>query len=70
MLKFYFNLKALEALAKELRRASWGAAAVAGSVGYSSTSGVAILLGASAWMVLQGFAFVLESIRNEGGSGK
>jgi hypothetical protein len=70
MLKLYFNKKALETVAKEIRRASWGAAAASAAVGYQSTSGIATLLGAGSWIILQVFAFVLESIRNERGDEK
>lgn len=67
MLKFYFNKNALEALAKEFRRASWGTAAVSAAVGYQVSSGIALLFGSGAWTTLQILAFILESIRNEKG---
>lgn len=68
MLKLYFNKSAMEALAKEIRRASWGAAIAASAVGYHQSSGIALLLGGGAWLVLQAIAFILESIKDEGGA--
>jgi hypothetical protein len=70
LLKFYFNKAALESLAKEVRRGSWGAAAAATAIGFQSDSGLSVLLGASAWIILQILAFVLESIRDEKGDRK
>lgn len=70
MLKFYFNKNAFEALAKEFRRASWGAAVASAAVAYQAGSGVATFLGGLAWVVLQVLAFVLESIQDEKGDPK
>lgn len=70
LLKFYFNKAALESLAKEVRRGSWGAAVAATAIGYQSSSGLSVLLGASAWGILQILAFVLESIRDDKGGSK
>jgi hypothetical protein len=70
MLKFYFNPKAMEALAKELRRASWGAAVASAAIGYHVGDGLSALYGASAWIVLQVFAFVLESLKDDVGGKK
>jgi thiosulfate reductase cytochrome b subunit len=66
MLKFYFNRNALEALAKELRRASWGiaVAAAASGIKWDTTSGWLLLGAAVAWVVLQGVAVALESLTN------
>ena len=69
MLKFYFNKQAMGALAKELRRASWGAGAASAAFGFQSNSGIAALLGGAAWGILQILAFVLESIRDGKGDG-
>lgn len=66
-LRFYFNAKAFEAIAKEFRRASWGAAVASAAVGYQEGSGLALFFGGGAWFALQVFAFVLESIQDEKG---
>jgi hypothetical protein len=65
-MRFYFNRKALEALAKELRRASWGIAVAAGAGGIKwDTAPGPLLLGAAvAWVVLQGIAVAVESLTN------
>jgi hypothetical protein len=65
-MRFYFNRKALEALAKELRRASWGVAvaAAAGGIGLDMSSGWLLLGAGVAWVMLQGFAVALESLTN------
>ncbi|WP_126223576.1 hypothetical protein [Burkholderia ambifaria] len=65
MLRFFFNKKAFVALAKELRRASWGAAAASTAVGVHVGSGLSLLLGAVTWTALQAMAFALDSVRNE-----
>lgn len=65
-MRFYFNRKALESRAKELRRASWGiaVAAAAGGIKWDTTP-VRVLLGAAvAWVVLQGAALAVESLSN------
>ncbi len=67
LLKIYFNKKAFEALAREFCRASWGATAASAAVGYQTSSGIAMLLGAGSWAVLQILAFIVESIRTEEG---
>jgi hypothetical protein len=66
-LRFHFNIKALEATAKEFRRASWGAAAASAAVGYHQGNGLALLFGACAWLGLQVLAFILESLQDEQG---
>lgn len=67
MLKLYFNKKAMETLARELRRASWGAAVAASAIGYQTNSGLSLLLGGGSWLALQVMAFVLESIKDGNG---
>jgi hypothetical protein len=62
VLKFHFNKDAWDAFAKELLRASWGAATIAGAIGLHASSGIAAALGAVAWAVLQILAVVLQSI--------
>lgn len=67
LLKFYYNQEAFEALAKEFRRASWGAAMSAAIIGYQQNSGLGLILGGVAWSTLQVLAFILQSVRNEKG---
>ena len=67
-LKFYFNKKATEALAKELRRASWGVSVAAAGGGFKLDSTLVLFSGGAAWLVLQITAVVLESIIDEGSS--
>ena len=45
MLKLFFNKDAFAGMAKEFRRASWGAAAASAAVGLQSGSGWATLFG-------------------------
>jgi hypothetical protein len=67
-LKFYFNQNATEALAKELRRASWGIGVAAAGGGFKLDSTLVLFAGGAAWLVLQITAVVLESIKDEGNS--
>jgi hypothetical protein len=62
-----FNKEAWDAFAKELRRASWGAAALAAALGIQASSGVAAVAGGVAWAVLQVLALVVQSIVANGG---
>lgn len=64
-LKFYLNLKALEALAKELRRASWGIAIAAGAGGFKLDNAWVLLAGGLTWLLLQVAAVALESVKDE-----
>jgi len=64
-LKLYFNQKALESLAKELRRASWGVSIAAATGGFKLDSIGVLLVGGAAWLVLQITAMVLESVEDE-----
>ncbi|WP_126448366.1 hypothetical protein [Sulfuricystis multivorans] len=64
-LKLYFNPKALEALAKELRRASWGVGAAAAVGGVKLENASVLVAGGLGWLVLQVAAVALESIREE-----
>lgn len=64
-LKFYFNQKAWEALAKELRRASWGLSVLFGAGGYKLDNAGILLAGGIFWAVLQITALVLESVQDE-----
>lgn len=61
MLTLRFKKDAWDAFAKELRRASWGAAAIAGAIGLRTSSGVAAALGALAWAALQILAITVQS---------
>jgi len=72
MLKFHFNPKAVEALAKELRRASWGIAiaAAAGGINVPDTAAWVTVGAAVIWVILQSVAFALESLKNEEKEGK
>lgn len=63
--KIVFNPKALESLAKELRRASWGVAVTAGAAGTKFENLWILIAGGAAWVVLQITAAVLESIQDE-----
>lgn len=51
-LKFYFNQTAMAALAKELRRASWGISVAAAAGGFKLDSALVLLIGGSAWFLL------------------
>jgi len=66
-LQFYFNPKAAESLAKELRRASWGIAVAAAAGGMKAPESAAWVVVGSAiiWAILQCAAFALESLKNE-----
>lgn len=64
-LKFHFNQKAMEALAKELRRASWGISVAAAAGGFKLDSTLVLLAGGATWLLLQVIAVVLESIKDE-----
>jgi hypothetical protein len=67
MLTLHFNKVAWDAFAKELRRASWGAAVVMAGLGLKTSSAIAGLLGGIAWAVLQALAIVVQSITVKGG---
>jgi len=64
-LKFYFNQKAWEALAKELRRVSWYVGVLLSACGYNLKNAWVLLFGAAFWSALQLIALLLESIKNE-----
>lgn len=64
-LKFYFNPKAMESFAKELRRASWGISVAAVAGGFKLDNLWVWITGAAAWVVLQVLAAVLESVKDE-----
>ncbi len=66
MLTFHFNQDAWDAFAKELRRASWGAAVLMAGLGLETSSAIAGLLGGIAWAVLQALAIVVQSISVKG----
>lgn len=72
MLKWHVTETALRALAKELRRASWGVAigATAGSIKWDVPILWLIIGGAVGWLTLQGFAFALESLSEDRKDGK
>lgn len=68
MLRFSFNPGALEAFAKELRRASWGIAVAAVAGGIKATDWAPswlIIGGAAVWLVLQCTAVALESLNDD-----
>lgn len=64
-LKIVFNPKAMEALAKELRRASWGVTVAAGAGGIKLENTWVLIAGGATWVILQIAAAVLESIQDE-----
>ena len=64
-LKIVFNPKAMEALAKELRRASWGVTVAAGAGGLKFESTWVLIAGGATWVILQIAAAALESIQDE-----
>lgn len=64
-LKFYFNQKAWEAAAKQLRAVSWGVGGVITATGYQLSSGWVLAVSCITWLVLQTAAFVLESVKHE-----
>lgn len=55
----------MEALAKELRRASWGVGAAAAAGGIKLEDAWVLLAGGAAWLILQVAAVALESVQNE-----
>lgn len=69
-LKIVFNKKAMETLAKELRRASWGVAISAAAGGIKLDNALVLLTGGIAWVVLQISASVLESVQSDKGGSK
>ncbi len=64
-LKIIFNPSAMEILAKELRRASWGIAVLTGAGGVQLTSTWVLIAGCSTWVTLQIAAAVIQSIHEE-----
>jgi hypothetical protein len=64
-LKIVFNPKAMESLAKELRRASWGVAVTAGAGGIQFANTWVLIVGGSTWLILQIAAAILESIKDD-----
>lgn len=64
-LKMVFNPKAMEALAKELRRASWGVTVAAGAGGIKLENTWVLIAGGATWVILQIAAAALESIQDE-----
>lgn len=64
-LKFYFNQKAWEAAAKQLRAVSWGVGGVATAAGYQLSNGWVLVASGLTWLILQAGAFVLESVKHE-----
>lgn len=63
--KIVFNHKAMEALAKELRRASWGVSVAAGAGGIKLENTWVLITGGATWVILQIAVAVLESIQDE-----
>lgn len=64
-MKLRYSKNAVSLLAKELRRASWGAALILAGAGIKARLGIGYLLGALAWVILQGVALVLDSLEND-----
>lgn len=54
------RVKAFDELAKEFRRASWGAAVAFAGFSYKLGSGLAIAFAAGSWLVLQVVAFGIQ----------
>lgn len=65
MVKFRFNAKACQTLADQLRKASWGIGALGAFVQFQVSAGWVLLLGVLAWSLLQGLAFVLDSLLDD-----
>lgn len=59
----------MAALAKELRRASWGLTVAASAFSFKGDGGVLLLFGGLGWLVLQIVAFGLESLKNDAQEG-
>lgn len=57
--------KALENLAREIRRASWGTALAFAGVLFKSHPGIGYMLGAAVWVALQIVALLVESYGEE-----
>ncbi|MHB1826624.1 MAG: hypothetical protein ACYCV6_02885 [Steroidobacteraceae bacterium] len=57
--------KALENLAREIRRASWGTALAFAGAGFKSDIGLGYLLGSVLWVALQVAALLIESYAEE-----
>lgn len=64
-MKLRYSQKAVAALARELRRASWGAALIFSSAGIKLNLGLGYVLGAASWLALQVAAFLLDSIEGD-----
>lgn len=69
-LKLYFNKKAWETAAKQMRLASWGVSGFFAAGGYHQAEGVLIIVGGVLWLVLQICATLLESTTEEKGGSK
>jgi hypothetical protein len=63
-MKLVFNARAMESLARELRRASWGICIAAGAGGIKLENKWVLLAGGATWVILQMAAVALESIRD------
>jgi len=61
------QIRTMEALVKEIRQVSWGAAIAVSAVGDHQSGGISLLLGGGAWLILLVIAILLESSKNEGG---
>ncbi len=52
-MKLRWSERAMQTLARELRRASWGAALIFSGAGIKSDLGIGYVLGAAVWVSLQ-----------------
>jgi len=68
--KFYFNRKAWETIAKQLRIASWGIGGIVTAGGFQLNNAWVLLASGITWLVLQVSALVLESIKYDGKEGE
>ena len=65
-MRLVFSRKAMAAFARDLRKASWGAASATSGVGlYLHLGLLGVLLGGLAWLVPQVLALVVDSLVGE-----
>ena len=64
-LKLYFNQKAWETAAKQMRLLAWGIGSIVTAAGYHLSNGWVLLTSGLTWLILQVAAFVLESVKHE-----
>ena len=65
-MRLVFSRKAMSAFARDLRKASWGAAsALSGAGVYLHLGIMGVLLGALVWLLTQSLALLVDSLRGD-----